>query len=163
MARRVLVTGGAGFIGSHIVEAYLAAGWDVTALDDLSRGKASQVPAGVPLIVADIRSDLARSTVATGGFEVLNHHAAQIDVRYSVERPSADADINIAGFVNMLEGAGAGGVRRVVFASSGGVVYGNPDLIPTPETAPKGPVSSDRPMAPTTSLIPRGKEKDKFK
>ncbi len=141
MARRVLVTGGAGFIGSHIVEAYLAAGWDVTALDDLSRGKASQVPAGVPLIVADIRSDLARSTAATGGFEVLNHHAAQIDVRYSVEHPSADADINIAGFVNMLEGAAAGGVRRVVFASSGGVVYGNPDVIPTPETAPKGPVS----------------------
>ena len=71
----------------------------------------------------------------------LNHHAAQIDVRYSVEHPSADAGINIAGFVNMLEGAGAGGVKRVVFASSGGVVYGNPDVIPTPETAPKGPVS----------------------
>jgi len=141
MARRVLVTGGAGFIGSHIVEAYLAAGWEVTALDDLSRGKASQVPAGVPLIVADIRSDLARTTLATGGFEVLNHHAAQIDVRFSVERPSADADINISGFVNMLEGAGAGGIRRVVFASSGGVVYGNPDVIPTPESAPKRPVS----------------------
>lgn len=141
MARRVLVTGGAGFIGSHIVEAYLAAGWEVTALDDLSRGKASQVPAGVPLIVADIRSDLARTTLATGGFDVLNHHAAQIDVRFSVERPSVDADINISGFVNMLEGAGAGGVRRVVFASSGGVVYGNPDVIPTPESAPKRPVS----------------------
>ena len=79
--------------------------------------------------------------MATGGFEVLNHHAAQIDVRYSVEHPSADADINIAGFVNMLEGAAAGGVRRVVFASSGGVVYGDPDVIPTPETAPKRPVS----------------------
>jgi len=141
MARRALVTGGAGFIGSHIVEAYLAAGWEVTALDDLSRGKASQVPAGVPLIVADIRSDLARTTVATGGFDVLNHHAAQIDVRFSVERPAADADINIAGFVNLLEGAGQGGVRRVVFASSGGVVYGNPDVVPTPESAPKRPVS----------------------
>jgi UDP-glucose 4-epimerase len=113
----------------------------VTALDDLSRGKASQVPKGVPLITADIRSDLARDTVATGGFEVLNHHAAQIDVRFSVERPSADADINISGFVNLLEGAARGGVRRVVFASSGGVVYGNPDVIPTPESAPKRPVS----------------------
>ncbi len=141
MARRVLVTGGAGFIGSHIVEAYLADGWEVTALDDLSRGKASQVPDGVPLIVADIRSDLARTTVATGEFDVLNHHAAQIDVRFSVERPSADADINISGFVNLLEGAGQGGVGRVVFASSGGVVYGNPDVIPTPESAPKRPVS----------------------
>ncbi|HEX5004011.1 MAG TPA: NAD-dependent epimerase/dehydratase family protein [Gemmatimonadales bacterium] len=141
MARRALVTGGAGFIGSHIVEAYLAAGWEVTALDDLSRGKAAQVPSGVPLVVADIRSDLARNTVATGKFDVLNHHAAQIDVRFSVERPAADADINIAGFVNLLAGAGQGGVRRVVFASSGGVVYGNPDVIPTPETAPKRPVS----------------------
>jgi UDP-glucose 4-epimerase len=141
MARRVLVTGGAGFIGSHIVEAYQAAGWEVTALDDLSRGKASQVPDGVPLVTADIRSEAARDTVASGGFDVLNHHAAQIDVRFSVERPSADADINIAGFVNLLEGAARGGVRRVVFASSGGVVYGNPDIIPTPESAPKRPVS----------------------
>ena len=136
MARRVLVTGGAGFIGSHIAEAYLAAGWDVTALDDLSRGKASQVPAGVPLVVADIRSEAAREAVATGKFDVLNHHAAQIDVRLSVERPALDADINIAGFVNLLDGAARGGVRRVVFASSGGVVYGNPDTIPTPESAP---------------------------
>ena len=141
MARRVLVTGGAGFIGSHIAEAYLAAGWEVTALDDLSRGKASQVPAGVPLIVADIRSEAAREAVATGRFDVLNHHAAQIDVRLSVERPALDADINIAGFVNLLDGAARGGVRRVVFASSGGVVYGNPDTIPTPESAPKRPVS----------------------
>lgn len=141
MARRALVTGGAGFIGSHIVEAYLAAGWEVTALDDLSRGKAAQVPAGVPLVVADIRSDLARSTVATGKFDVLNHHAAQIDVRFSVDRPAADADINIAGFVNLLDGAAQGGVSRVVFASSGGVVYGDPDVIPTPESAPKRPVS----------------------
>jgi len=141
MARRVLVTGGAGFIGSHIVEAYLAAGWEVTVLDDLSRGKASQVPAGVPLITADIRSDLAKGTVATGGFDVLNHHAAQIDVRYSVEHPSGDAGINISGFVNLLEGAGKGGVRRVVFASSGGVVYGDPEVIPTAESAPKRPVS----------------------
>ena len=141
MARRVLVTGGAGFIGSHIAEAYLAAGWDVTALDDLSRGKASQVPAGVPLVVADIRSEAAREAVTTGKFDVLNHHAAQIDVRLSVERPALDADINIAGFVNLLDGAARGGVRRVVFASSGGVVYGNPDTIPTPESAPKRPVS----------------------
>jgi UDP-glucose 4-epimerase len=141
MARRVLVTGGAGFIGSHIAEAYQAGGWDVTALDDLSRGKAAQVPQGVPLIVADIRSEAAREAVATGKFDVLNHHAAQIDVRLSVEHPALDADINIAGFVNLLDGAARGGVRRVVFASSGGVVYGNPDTIPTPESAPKRPVS----------------------
>ncbi len=141
MARRVLVTGGAGFIGSHVAEAYLAAGWAVTVLDDLSRGKATQVPAGVPLVVADVRSRLARDTVADGGFEVLCHQAAQIDVRVSVERPAEDADVNVGGFVNLLEGAGKGGVRRVVFASSGGVVYGDPDEIPTPESAPKRPIS----------------------
>jgi len=141
MARRVLVTGGAGFIGSHIAEAYLADGWEVTVLDDLSRGKASQVPMGAPLVVADVRSPEARDLVASGKFDVLNHQAAQIDVRVSVERPSADADVNIGGFVNLLEGAGKGGVKRVVFASSGGVVYGDPDQIPTPESAPKRPVS----------------------
>jgi UDP-glucose 4-epimerase len=141
MAGRILVTGGAGFIGSHIAEAYLAAGWEVTVLDDLSRGKRGQVPAGARFVEADIRSEAARALLAKRGFDVLCHHAAQIDVRVSVERPALDADINIAGFVNLLEGVAAGGVRRVVFASSGGVVYGDPDVIPTPEEAPKRPVS----------------------
>jgi UDP-glucose 4-epimerase len=141
MAGRILVTGGAGFIGSHIAEAYLAAGWEVIVLDDLSRGKRGQVPAGTRFVEADIRSEAARTLLTTGGFDVLCHHAAQIDVRVSVERPALDADINIAGFVNLLEGVAAGGVRRVVFASSGGVVYGDPDVIPTPEEAPKRPVS----------------------
>jgi UDP-glucose 4-epimerase len=141
MAGRILVTGGAGFIGSHIAEAYLAAGWEVIVLDDLSRGKRGQVPDGTRFVEADIRSEAARTLLTTGGFDVLCHHAAQIDVRVSVERPALDADINIAGFVNLLEGVAAGGVRRVVFASSGGVVYGDPDVIPTPEEAPKRPVS----------------------
>lgn len=141
MAGRILVTGGAGFIGSHIAEAYLAAGWEVTVLDDLSRGKRGQVPDGARFVEADIRSEAARTLLMKGGFDVLCHHAAQIDVRVSVERPALDADINIAGFVNLLEGVAAGGVRRVVFASSGGVVYGDPDVIPTPEEAPKRPVS----------------------
>jgi UDP-glucose 4-epimerase len=72
---------------------------------------------------------------------VLNHHAAQIDVRVSVDRPGFDSHINVVGFVNLLEGAGEGGVKRVIFASSGGVVYGDPSVIPTPETAPKLPIS----------------------
>jgi UDP-glucose 4-epimerase len=79
--------------------------------------------------------------VATGSFDVLNHHAAQIDVRVSVDRPAFDSHINVVGFVNLLEGAGEGGVKRVIFASSGGVVYGDPTVIPTPETAPKLPIS----------------------
>ncbi len=141
MSRRVLVAGGAGFIGSHIAEAYLEAGWEVAALDDLSRGKATNVPRGVELIKADVRSPEARRAVATGRFDVLNQQAAQIDVRHSVDDPGYDAQINILGLINMLEGAAEGGVRRVVFASSGGVLYGEAEVIPTPETAPNMPVS----------------------
>jgi UDP-glucose 4-epimerase len=138
---RVLVTGGAGFIGSHVAEAYLHEGWEVVVLDDLSRGHEANVPQRARFICADIRSAEARRTLANGRFDVLNHHAAQIDVRLSVERPSFDSDINVVGFVNLLEGAGEGGIKRVIFASSGGVVYGDPEFIPTPETAPKAPIS----------------------
>lgn len=141
MSGRVLVTGGAGFIGSHIAEAYLREGWDVTVIDDLSRGRESNVPKGARLVRADIRSAEAREALATGRFDLLNHHAAQIDVRVSVDRPAFDSHINVVGFVNLLEGAGEGRVKRVIFASSGGVVYGDPEVIPTPETAPKLPVS----------------------
>ena len=141
MSGRVLVTGGAGFIGSHIAEAYLSGGWEVVVLDDLSRGHQRNVPSGARFVQADIRSPEARKLLAEGGFTVLNHHAAQIDVRVSVDEPAFDASINVVGLVNLLEGAGAGGVRRVVFASSGGVVYGDPEVVPTPETAPKGPIS----------------------
>jgi UDP-glucose 4-epimerase len=141
MRGRVLVTGGAGFIGSHIAEAYLAAGWEVVVLDDLSRGHQRNIPSAARFVRADIRSPQARELLATGGFTVLNHHAAQIDVRVSVDQPALDAEINLVGFANLLDGAGAGGVRRVVFASSGGVVYGDPEVVPTPETAPKLPIS----------------------
>jgi UDP-glucose 4-epimerase len=141
MAGRALVTGGAGFIGSHIAEAYLAAGWEVTVLDDLSRGREKNVPKGARFVRADIRSPEARRTLVEGRFDVLNHHAAQIDVRVSVDRPAFDADINLVGFVNLLEGASEGGVRRVIFASSGGVVYGETTVFPTPETDEKRPVS----------------------
>jgi UDP-glucose 4-epimerase len=141
MSGRVLVTGGAGFIGSHIAQAYLAGGWEVVVLDDLSRGKERNVPSGARFVRADVRSPEARRLLAEGGFTVLNHHAAQIDVRVSVDEPALDAAINVVGLVNLLDGAGAGGVRRVVFASSGGVVYGDPEVVPTPETAPKAPIS----------------------
>ena len=141
MGGRVLVTGGAGFIGSHLATEYQRAGWDVTVLDDLSRGKQRNVPSGVPLIKADVRSPEARAAVAQGRFDVLNLQAAQIDVRVSVQDPGLDAQTNVFGLINMLEGAAEGKVKRVVFASSGGVVYGDPDLLPTPETSPKMPIS----------------------
>ena len=141
MKRRVLVSGGAGFIGSHLVRAYLAAGDEVTVLDDLSSGKRENLPQGVPLVQADVRSPEARHLAATGGFTILNHHAAQMDVRRSVEDPFFDAQVNVLGLLNLLQGARAGGVRRVVFASSGGTVYGDNAEPPTPETAPKLPAS----------------------
>lgn len=141
MADRVLVTGGAGFIGSHVADAYLARGCAVTVLDNLSSGRRENVPDGAEFVQADIRSPEARALLATGGFAVLNHHAAQMDVRVSVRDPGFDADVNIMGLLNLLEGAREGGVGRVVFASSGGVVYGESDQLPHLETAPKLPVS----------------------
>ncbi len=141
MARNVLVTGGAGFIGSHVVDAHLAAGDHVTVLDDLSSGRRERVPRAARFVQADVRSEPARRLVAEGGFVVLNHHAAQIDVRRSVADPVFDASVNLVGLLNLLEGARAGGVARVVFASSGGTVYGDGAALPLGETTPKLPAS----------------------
>jgi UDP-glucose 4-epimerase len=138
---KVLVTGGAGFIGSHVTEAYLRNGYDVVVLDNLSSGRRENLPGGVQLVVADVGSPEARSLLEQGGFAVLNHHAAQMDVRVSVNDPMLDARTNILGLLNLLEGARRGGVRRVVFASSGGVVYGERGQLPHRESAPKLPVS----------------------
>jgi UDP-glucose 4-epimerase len=141
MSGAVLITGGAGFIGSHIAEAYLAAGWSVTCLDDLSRGKKEQVPEGARFIEADVRSKEAFRAIADGKFDVVVHQAAQIDVRISVDEPALDASINLVGFANVLSAVAAGKVRRVVFASSGGVVYGDPEVLPTPEPTANLPIS----------------------
>ncbi len=141
MTRRVLVTGGAGFVGSHVAEAYLDAGDEVTVLDDLSTGRREFVPAAARFIHADVRSAAARELLATGGFTLLNHHAAQMDVRRSVADPVFDGSVNVIGLLNLLEGARAGGVRRVVFASSGGVVYGESPRLPLTEATPKLPIS----------------------
>jgi UDP-glucose 4-epimerase len=139
--RRVLVTGGAGFIGSHVAEAYLAAGDEVTVLDDLSTGRRVHVPKAATFIEADVRSEPARRAIAEGRFTLVNHHAAQIDVRHSVADPVFDASVNLIGLLNVLEGARAGGVRRVIFASSGGTVYGDAAVPPLHETLPKFPAS----------------------
>jgi UDP-glucose 4-epimerase len=140
--RKVLVTGGAGFIGSHIADAYIAQGDEVWIVDDLSSGRRSNVPAGAELVVMDIGDprlpDLFESV---GGFDIVNHHAAQIDVRISVADPRRDAAINIDGFLNVLTSAARHGTARFLFVSSGGVVYGEPEQRPTPETAPKQPLS----------------------
>jgi UDP-glucose 4-epimerase len=141
MPRNVLVTGGAGFIGSHVVEAYLRAGDRVTVIDDLSTGRRANLPAGVTFIETDVRSDQTREVIARGGFTLVNHHAAQIDVRRSVADPVFDASVNLLGLLNVLQGAHAGAVRRVIFASSGGTVYGEAAAPPLHETLPKLPAS----------------------
>lgn len=138
---RVLLTGGAGFIGSHVTEALLAGGHEVVVVDDLSSGKRSRVPEGVRFVQADIRSDEASRLLREGGFEAVVHHAAQIDVRRSVRDPRADAEINLLGLLNLLEAAAAGGVRRFVFASSGGACYGEQQFHPAGEDHPTRPVS----------------------
>lgn len=141
MTLRILVAGGAGFIGSHIVDAAIAEGWEVEVLDDLSSGKRRNLPAGVTLHQLDVRGPEARALVAAGKYDVLDIQAAQVDVRVSVRDPHRDLDINVLGLTNLLEGAAAGVVRRVVWASSGGVLYGEAARYPTPEDAPKSPVS----------------------
>jgi len=138
---RILVSGGAGFIGSHVCDAFLDAGWTVTALDDLSSGRRENVSEGVELVVEDIRSPAAAELLRDGAYDVVSHHAAQIDVRVSVTRPDHDASINVMGLLNLLEASRQGGVRRFIYVSSGGVVYGEPSRLPTPETEPKLPLS----------------------
>jgi UDP-glucose 4-epimerase len=137
---RSLVTGGAGFIGSHVAERFLAAGYEVTVLDDLSRGSRDNVPAGASLQQLDVRSREAAALVAQGAFDVIAHLAAQIDVRRSVEDPSYDVDVNVRGTLNLIEPLRQSGARtRVVFASTGGALYGDGAAPPTPETYPKDP------------------------
>ena len=138
---RILVTGGAGFIGSHVCDALLAQGHDVIALDDLSSGKRDNLDLRVRLVVADIRSSGAAAAVERLKPEVICHLAAQIQVRRSVEDPRFDADCNVLGLLNLLEAARRAGVRRVVFASTGGAIYGEQEAHPARETHPLRPAS----------------------
>ncbi len=140
MGLNVLVTGGAGFIGSHVADAYLARGDRVWVVDDLSSGRRSNVPAGAEFVHMGVGDDGLAGLFDRVGFDIVNHHAAQIDVRVSVSDPRKDARINIDGLLNVLENAKRHS-SRVIFISSGGVVYGEPTLRPTPETAPKLPES----------------------
>jgi UDP-glucose 4-epimerase len=143
---RTLVTGGAGFIGSNLVDALLARGDEVTVVDDLSTGRQENLEgalgAGATLVEADIRDRSAIEGVAAEAKpEVVFHLAAQIDVRKSVADPAFDASINVGGTANVLEAARAAGARRVVFTSTGGAIYGEGDgqALPLSEDAPLAP------------------------
>ncbi len=139
--KTVCITGGAGFIGSHLADAFLAAGRRVLVIDDLSTSRREHVPAAAEVAVLDIRSQGAAERLERGGVDVLIHHAAQMDVRRSVADPMFDADVNVLGGLNLLEAARRGGVRQVIFASTGGAIYGEQDVFPAAEDHPARPVS----------------------
>ncbi|MFL5862951.1 MAG: NAD-dependent epimerase/dehydratase family protein [Solirubrobacteraceae bacterium] len=143
---RALVTGGAGFIGSNLVDALAQRGDDVAVVDDLSTGSRSNLTealaAGARLHVVDIRDAAAlQAVMADQRPEAIFHLAAQIDVRHSVSDPGRDAEVNILGTINVLEAARQEGVRRVVYSATGGAIYGKADTYPTPEDDPVRPLA----------------------
>ncbi|HEY3265283.1 MAG TPA: NAD-dependent epimerase/dehydratase family protein [Armatimonadota bacterium] len=139
--QRAVVTGGAGFIGSHIVDALHAQGAEVLVIDNLVSGKASNLPAGVRLETVDVIEPQIAAILKNFQPEAVFHLAAQMDVRRSVEDPLFDNRVNVFGSVNVLRSALDAGAQRFVFSSTGGAMYGEVDEIPTPETVPPQPVA----------------------
>lgn len=138
---RVLLTGGAGFVGSHLADRLVSGGHELLVVDDLSTGRRDQVPQGCAFAELDITSDRLLPLVEGFRPEVVLHLAAQMDVRKSVADPLLDSRTNVLGTVNVLTAAARTGARKVVFASSGGTVYGEPDALPVAEDAPLRPAS----------------------
>ena len=137
MTRRAIITGGAGFIGSHVADRFLQEGFEVEVIDDLSNGKRRNVPPQATLHEMSVNSPDAASVVRDGNFDVLVHLAAQMDVRRSVADPIFDATTNILGILNLLEAVKANGRNtRVVFTSTGGAIYGDFNTPPNFETFP---------------------------
>lgn len=147
---RVVVTGGAGFIGSTLVDRLLAEGYFVTVIDNLATGRLSNLEGArasgdrFSMVELDVRSSEIAETVAAAAPEVVFHLAAQADVRVSVERPVFDAEVNVIGGLNVIEAARAAGARKVVVASSGGTIYGDP----APEDLPVDEQHSQHPISP---------------
>jgi UDP-glucose 4-epimerase len=136
---KILITGGAGFIGSHIVDAYCDLGHDVVAIDDLSTGHARNVNPAARFIQMDIRDAHLDELFADERFDLVNHQAARGNVRASIEDPLVYADVNVRGGVNLLESSRKHGVRKFVYASTGGCVYGEPKYVPSDEAHPIAP------------------------
>ncbi len=136
---KIIVTGGAGFIGSHVVEAYRAAGHQVAVVDDLSSGARENLPPDVPLYLMDIGSPLLAKVFAQERPDVVNHHAAQISVSFSAREPVRDAAVNCMGLLNVLEESRKAKVRKFIYISSGGAIYGE---------AAEGKLAEDHPPAP---------------
>jgi len=139
---KVLVTGGAGFIGSHVSDACIAAGHDVVVLDDLSSGKRENLNPAARFHQIDVQdADAVGALMAAERPAALVHHAAQMDVRRSVADPAFDARVNLVGLLNLMEHGRRNGLERVVLASTGGAIYGEQDVYPAPETHPTAPLS----------------------
>jgi UDP-glucose 4-epimerase len=140
---RILVTGGAGFIGSHVVDGFLGAGHDVAVVDDLSTGNRNNLDSKVELYQSDIRDPALETAFKEFKPEVVNHHAAQANVPASLSDPVYDASVNILGGLNLLKLSAAHGVKKFIYISSGGAMYGEPDseALPVPESAPARPLS----------------------
>jgi UDP-glucose 4-epimerase len=137
---KILVTGGAGFIGSHVVDAMLANGHDVVVVDDLSTGRQQNLNPAARFYQMDIRDPGLATVFEHERPEVVDHHAAQMDVRRSVAEPLFDADVNVRGTLNILELARTYGTRKVVYISTGGAVYGEPRYLPCDEDHPIDPI-----------------------
>lgn len=140
---RIVVTGGAGFIASHIVDKYIELGHEVIVIDDLSSGKKEYVhPKAIFYEASILDKDKIRAIFQRVKPEILNHHAAQISVRHSVDDPLFDANVNIIGLINLLETGRLYNLKKVIFASSGGAIYGDAQNLPTPEDyQPQNPLS----------------------
>lgn len=137
----ILVTGGAGFIASHIVDAYIAEGHRVVIVDDLSSGIKENINSKAAFYQLDIRSEKLEEVFRKEKINLINHHAAQIDVRKSVSDPKFDASVNILGALNIFELARRYNVEKIIFASTGGAIYGEQDYFPADEKHPTRPLS----------------------
>lgn len=137
---KVLVTGGAGFIGSHVVDLYVERGFEVVIIDDLSTGRFSNLNPRAKFYELDIRSPHLSRVFEQERPDFVNHHAAQMDVRRSIVEPILDADINILGSINLIECARKYGVQKFVYISTGGAVYGEPEYLPCDEAHPIRPI-----------------------
>jgi UDP-glucose 4-epimerase len=141
MWMKILVTGGAGFIASNIVDAYIAAGHDVVIVDDLSTGRKKNINKKALFVEMNIQDPKLVEVFKDQNIDAINHHAAQMDVRRSVEDPIFDAQSNVLGFLNILQNCAKHGTKKVIFASSGGAIYGEQDYFPADENHQLQPLS----------------------
>lgn len=139
---KILVTGGAGFIGSWVSDAFVTQGHEVVIIDDLSTGIEENLPKSAEFIKCDIRDfDSVEKIISDFKPDIIDHHAAQIDVRKSVDNPMHDAEINILGTLHLIESSMRHGVKKFIFASTGGAIYGEPEIIPADEKTDPFPIS----------------------